>query len=102
MLGLDDLKKFISRQKLYHSKTNSSLGNEKVLLVDYEDLVIHYKETTSRIFDFLEIPTSSHRDKLNFFDPRNSKQNVGIWRKLDDRDTISVLEANLADQLYDL
>ena len=70
---------FINRFKLFRERLRNK-SNQDVLCLNFEDLVLSYEETLSRIFKFLGEDKSIHTKKKKFFDPEVSKAGVGIWK----------------------
>ena len=101
MLGMNDVDSFILRQKVYNREVDSESDTDRVIRINYEDLVLNYDSTVSNLFNRLEIDDTLHLMKKKFFDPEKSSQNVGIWRDLSDSEEIKRIERDLPDVLYD-
>ena len=98
---MNDVDSFILRQKVYNREVDSESDTDRVIRINYEDLVLNYDSTVSNLFNRLEIDDTLHLMKKKFFDPEKSSQNVGIWRELSDSDEIKRIERDLPDALYD-
>jgi hypothetical protein len=57
------------------------LGSERLLLLDFEGLIIHYEDYKSKIEDFIGGIRDNHKFKNKYFDPVLSGGNIGIYRK---------------------
>ena len=93
--GAFDVNIFIDRIKTYRRQV-SGFESPKVLRIDFEDIVLKYEETSSRIYSYLGIDPSKHTNKFKYFNPEKSKNNIGIWRKFGDQDAIRLIEQELA------
>ena len=101
MLGMDDIETFIIRQKVYKREIDAGSDSERVIRINYEDLVLNYDATVSNLFKRLKIDASKHLQKKKFFDPKQSSQNVGMWKILSGREEIKRIENALPNALYD-
>lgn len=79
IIGAFDVGVFINRQRILRKKTNYSC-NDNVLRIQFEDTVLDFDNICSRIQRFLNISPETHRDKLKYFKPNESKKNVGLWK----------------------
>ncbi len=100
MLGVDDLASFILRQSIYHRETFRNENADRIIRVQYEELVLNYDETIDALFTQLGLERNVHMHKKRFFDPEKSKQNVGIWKKTIDSPSIRRIENELSELLY--
>ena len=100
MLGVMNVQSFITRQKVYYQKTNSSIDDDRIIRIKYEDLVLSYESTVEYLFQRLNIDPKNHFKKNVYFDPNRSSRNVGLWRKFAHNDEIRMVEEELAVQLY--
>lgn len=71
---------FITRFKLYRNKLSN---NKDTLRVNFEDLILNYEDTLSKIFLFLKEDSSIHKYPKKYFDPEISKKGVSMWKKVD-------------------
>ena len=100
MLGVLDVQSFITRQKVYYRNTNSDKHDRRVVRIKYEDLVLSYESTVKYLFERLKIHPNSHIKKHEYFDPKQSSKNVGLWREFADAELIKKIEKELSAQLY--
>jgi len=97
-LATDNLQMFVRRFRLYNEQVYS--GNDhRILCLRFEDLVHDYEKCIMRIFDFLELKSENHREKLRYFDPEQSKKNIGLWRKYSLKDEIKFIQEQLPEFL---
>lgn len=70
---------FIYRFKLYRKDLKTT---ENVLRINFENLVMEYDKTLSRIFSFLGEESSVHIYPKKYFNPDISKKGVGMWKNV--------------------
>jgi len=95
--GAFDVHLFINRLKLYREQVVPFVL-PKILRISFEDIVLRYKETASKIYSFLCIDPKEHISKFKYFDPEKSKKNVGIYRNFGDAQAIRLIERELCDK----
>lgn len=100
MLGVMNVQSFITRQKVYYQKTNSSMDDDRVVRIKYEDLVLNYESSVEYLFKRLNIEPKKHLSNNVYFDPNRSFKNVGLWRRFSDTEEIRMIENELSAQLY--
>jgi hypothetical protein len=99
MLGASDIQNFCHRQWVYFNQTNL-LENQNVLRLRYEEIVLDYENVLKTIYNFLEIDESFHIHKGNFFNPKLSVKNIGLWKKFPDQKLISIIQRDLNQFCY--
>ncbi len=92
--GAFDAETFINRIRVYRSNI-SRAKSDRVLRINFEDIVNNYESTSKSIYDFLGVRPSDHVRKFSKFNPTVSKANVGVWRQLEDQDSIKLIESAL-------
>lgn len=76
---------------------------ERILRINFEDLVYSYDEYADKIFDFCGIDKSLHVRKREFFDPDKSIANTRLYEKYPKLSKeIAYIESNLKDALVEL
>lgn len=95
-----DATKFVKWHKKY--RENREQKNDRILRVQFEDLVLHYEDTVKRIIDFVGDDAMIHVQQFEYFDPAISRKNVGKYLNFTYQDEIRVLEQELKDYLYPL
>ncbi len=90
---------FIFRQKtLYNQITNKE--DKNVLRVSYEDMILNYEESLTRVYSFLGEDSNIHVHKGKHFKPEMSKNNIGLWKKINQSDEIRKIENELNQFCY--
>ncbi len=89
---------FVKRYRLYRDVAKRNIDSSgKILRIQYEELVLDYENTLSRILAFLGEDASVHVDKRRYFDPAISIKNVGIWRNHPKQDEIAYIREALPE-----
>jgi hypothetical protein len=91
-----DVETFIRRYRLYRDATNYA-PDDRVLRMKFEDLILDYEATVSRILAFLGEDASVHVKPRAHFNPDVSKKNVGAFRAHADQAAISRISAALPE-----
>lgn len=79
--GAHNIDTFIKRYNLYRSMVKKS--SKSVLRITFEDLVNNYPATLDNIGVFLDLSREEHREQYRYFDPKLSKSNVELWRRIE-------------------
>ena len=75
---------------------------EKVMFLQFEDLVYKYNEATDKLIKWLKLEDFTHSRKKENFNPDISIKNTKLWEKIEyDKADILYIEKNLKDYLYD-
>lgn len=77
--GAFDVDVFIKRQKILREKTDYA-PHPQVLRVQFEDLILEYEKTKKIIMAFLDLPSESHTKEKEYFNPKLSMKNIGLWK----------------------
>lgn len=77
------------------------LDPEHAMLVQFEDLIYRYDETTKRLRDWLGLPEQAHLYPRQKLDPAKSIRNTRTWERYDIGEDLQVIERELAEYLYD-
>ena len=86
----------------YYKNMRKSPINEsdRVLKVQFEDMVYEYEKTTERLIEFLNLDRSNHTRKL--FVPEQSKHNTYLFDKFKKySDDVRIIEKELPEYLFD-
>lgn len=98
-LGTDDINLFIQRYK--QLRLNEKLtNNPRVFRVRFEDFVLNHEVYSQKLNDFLGIEVKNKKAENVFFNPDNSKKNVGIWKRYKHLPEIIQIEKELAEYCY--
>jgi hypothetical protein len=100
-LGISNIDIFIWRQKQIRQNVKFNTDNDRVIRINYEDLIYNYSETISSLFKKLKIDPATHVYKLEHFNPEISKENVGLWKNNQEMKEIMKIESELGDYLYE-
>lgn len=75
---------------------------ENVMLVRFEDMILHYDEMVPKVFDFLGIdPKVHHKSPKTHFNPSVSVRGIGSWRNYPEyAEDIKIIETELSDLIY--
>ena len=74
--------------------------NDRILRVQFEDMVYHYEETTKKIRDFLNFPENPNPKSI--FDPVMSMSNTQLWKRFPQfAKDIEYIEKELSEYLFD-
>lgn len=74
--------------------------NERILLVQFEDMIYRYDETMARIRAFLHLPENPRPKSV--FDPAISMPNTQIWKRFPEfAEDVKYIERELKEYLYD-
>jgi len=76
--GAHDVDTFIKRYNLYRSMINDL--SDRVLRVNFEDLVTNYQATVDNVCSFLELGRTDHQEPYKYFDPERSRHNMELWK----------------------
>ncbi len=102
LIPTDDVETFCKwyRYTRAHRKTEV-YDSQKVMLLQFEDLIYHYDETSAKLRDWLGLKEEDHVDKLKKLDPSRSIRNTRLWKKYDIGEELKVIETELSEYLYD-
>jgi hypothetical protein len=98
-LGAENIDIFCNRQLIQFQQALIE-PNPNILRIRYEDIILKYDQTLNEIYDFLGEEPSIHIKKKMFFNPENSKKNIGLWKKVNRYKEIQIIEKKLSDFLY--
>lgn len=90
---------FIFRQKTLYSQIVEK-EEKNVLRVSYEEVILNYEESLSRIYSFLGEDRSVHVNKGKYLIPEMSKNNIGLWKKVNKPEEIRKIENALGEFCY--
>jgi len=95
-----DLDLFIKRQKIYHENIVIGTAEDRILRIQYEDLIMNYEDSLNRIYKFLDVDSTCHSEKGKYFNPKKSSANIGLWRNYHDQISISTISESLSDYCW--
>lgn len=75
---------------------------EKVLFLQFEDMIYHYDETAEKLIKFAELDSKDQVDKRKHFNPDISIANTNLKERYGQyKEDIDYIEENLREYLYD-
>ncbi len=75
---------------------------DNALLIQFEDLVYKYEETTQKIVDYVGLNKNNHIEKQKYFDPSKSIKGTKIFTKFPQyKKDIEYIEAELKEYIYE-
>ena len=108
-VGKSTLAKVIMGDKKYLVKSGSikfnneeMLDKEKVMYVQFEDLVYNYTDTLEIVSEWLKFDIKHHSKFKKYFDPSKSINNTQTWKRFtQSRDEVAYIGRELKEYLYD-
>ena len=83
-------------------RKHENLNTDQICFIHFEDLVYRYQETARALNDFLHLEEKYHSRAGELFNPEVSIHNTQAWKRYpQSMDEVSVIEARLAEYLYD-
>ena len=76
--------------------------DNRVLRLQYENVVLSYNKNVAHILDFLGESVTVHSNKKQYFDPENSKKNIGLWKLIPDQHIIRQIEEKLPEYCFNI
>ncbi|MCC3145655.1 hypothetical protein LJ207_09995 [Halanaerobium sp. Z-7514] len=100
----NNIKNFIKWYKSKRPNYNYINSLDKVMLIQFEDLVLNFNDTFELVMNFLEEDYDLSKINFKFFDPSESIKNIGMYmsnkyKKYDKE--IKEIEKSLGDYCYD-
>lgn len=83
------------------SNRGEVLDLQKVMTINFEDLIYKYEETVSKIEQFLDLDPKDHIHPFKGLNPKRSYVNTQLWKKFRDLDSLKIIEEKLPQYLYD-
>lgn len=100
LTGADKIGTFIKRQVAQNNRVKKDKDDHRVLRLRFEEIVMNYEETLQKIYNFLEVDSSIHIAKGTYFKPELSKNNIGLWKLMEDQTNIKLIEKELINYCY--
>jgi len=85
----------------HSSNRDESPDKEKVIEINFEDLIYKYNEIVPTIEGFLGLSSLDHINRFKFFNPKRSYENTQLWKKYKDEKSLAIIENKLRKYLYD-
>ena len=81
-------------------ETSLAVESDRVLRINFEDMIYRYDSTTSRIREFCDL--KEHTNPRRYFKPEMSAKNTQLFRKFPEyADQVAYIEKMLPEYLYD-
>ena len=95
----DDINSFIQ----YFSKMYKQIKKDnRILYVQFEDLIYNYDKTVNKICKFCGIDEKDHIDKYKYLDPKKSIKNTKLYVNCKEYESdIKMIEKYMSEYLYD-
>lgn len=85
-----------------HSCSKGEMMDEnKVLKINFEDLIYKYNETMEKIERFLGFKSDNHTNPFEGFNPKRSIVNTQLWKRNESPEEMEVIRVKLPQYLYD-
>lgn len=96
-----EVKTFIKWYKCLQEQTYIySNTTNRILRIQFEDLVLKYDETIEIILEFLDVKDCKHSYKKKYFNPDISKKNIGLWKDYKNQHEIELIYNYLKEYCY--
>jgi len=96
-----EVKTFIKWHKCLQEQTYiCSNTTNKILRIQFEDLVLKYDKTLKNILQFLSIKKYKHIHKKKYFNQSVSINNVGIWKNYKNQNEMKLIKEYLGKYCY--
>jgi hypothetical protein len=99
-LNTSSVTAFVNRQKAFFSQVRDEFDDNRVLRLQFEDVVLNYEESLQKIYTFLNVDKSVHLNKGRYFNPELSAKNIGIWKRYKNVDDIKYIFSALKENCF--
>ncbi len=95
-------KAFVQFYKSIRMNKIEVTAHPNILMLNFEDLCIHYSDYYKDILQFCEIDSKEHKYKETIFSPSDSIENIGMWHKCTGKlaKAVDYIEEELEAYLY--
>lgn len=97
---INNVDEFVTSYLEFRRGQKFDYNDPNILVVRFEDFVLKYAEFAAKISEFCGISEENHAEKLKYFNPAISANNIHLFKDENDHD-IKVIEKKLKDYLYD-
>lgn len=99
-MPIQPVEDFVKYYRALRDKQPYKTKHERVLSIQFEDMVYHYDEATKKIRDFLHLPENPNPKSI--FDPAVSMPNTQVWKRFPQfAKDIEYIEEKLPEYLFD-
>lgn len=98
----EKVKGFIKHYLALRAEKDKVEEHPKVLMLQFEDVVLESEKSLLKIYKFLNIAPNDHSQKGSIFKPKESEKNIGLWKKFQGKEAgaIRLIESELETYLY--
>lgn len=83
-------------------REHDNYDHERVLYVNFEDLIYNYDSTTKMVIDFLDLDEREHIEKRKYFDPKKSIRGTKLIQRFPKYlSDVKYIEEHLNNYIYD-
>lgn len=82
-------------------RKSEAFDKENVMLLQFEDLIYRYDETSEKLRDFLGLDEKDHVHSKEHLIPEKSMNNTRLWNKYDIGNDLNYIEKELGEYFYD-
>lgn len=102
LIPTDDVHKFCEWYKYTRAHRKTEVWDcDKAILLQFEDLIYKYDETTERLVEWLGLDKKNHSTPLQKLNPERSIKNTRLWTQYDIGEDLKIIETELKEYLYD-
>lgn len=88
--------------KMSRKTVSNSDDTERVLRINFEDMIYRYDETTLKIMEFLGLSSGNHKYPKRYFNPDKSKANTKQWERFPElQNEVARIEELLPEMLHE-
>ena len=98
-----DIDLFCKWYKYTRSTQNSEFTDDRIMKVQFEDLIYRYEETRDKIINFVGLDESMHVKPFEYLKPEESIKNTRYWEShLEFKDEADKIAMELPESLYQI
>lgn len=83
-------------------RKHEMMDKNKVLLINFEDLIYNYNESTQKVMKFLGLNARNHIEKYKYFDPKKSIRGTKLIERFPKfKKDVNYIEKHLSEYIYE-
>lgn len=99
-MAVDTVENFCTYYRALRDNQPYKETNDRILCLQFEDMVYHYEEATKKIRSFLNLPENPNPKSI--FNPQISMPNTQVWKRFPEfSEDIKYIEKQLKEYLFD-
>lgn len=99
-LPISSVQDFVSYYRIIRRRNPSHSDDDRIMRINFEDMVYHYDETTKKIREFCGLPENPR--PLSIFNPNHSMANTQLIKRFPQyMDDVKYIEKQLPEYLFD-